>query len=298
MTWMRALLILSVLLFAGNIRPAADPRSPCIETALIQPYLTEGVAVFSAFDGVREVRSSWVSSKNGDTILDMASLTKPLVAAEVRRRVHAGSLDLEEPIGALLPAARFVPETASITVRQLLQHRAGFDRSGGDPLFLPPPPSCHRAAEVVLGRAPEKQAGKQVMYSNAGYCILGEILLNNPEGADASVIQAIRSPLGAAGGWQGSLRELHAALSATLPLTELSAEPGLPDGSHYAYGWRRWPNGSSGPRWSHFGRLNGLVSVAVSDGRDKLLVAHFSGDPPDADAAGTAAAKALWRCMK
>lgn len=298
MTWTRALLMLLILLSVGSVRQASDRRLPCIEAALVQPDLIEGVAVFTAFDGTREARAGWISSKDGDSVLDMASLTKPLVAADVRRRIFAGTLDLDQSIKTLLPTATVAAETAPISLQQLLQHRAGFDRSGGDPLFLPPPASCRRAAEVVLGRPPEMAVGQHVMYSNAGYCVLGEIILRDPSGTDASLMRAIGSPLGAAGGWRGSLRQLHASLSNTLPLTELPAEPALPDGSHYAYGWRSWPDRQDGPRWSHYGRLSGLVSVAVTDGKQKLLVAHFWGDPHDGDAAGAAAAKALWRCME
>lgn len=290
-------LLAMVLLFAGCKPQELDPRMSCIKGALKQPDLADGVAVFTTLEGPREVSAGWLNSRTGDSVLDMASLTKPLVAAEVRRRVRAGSLDLEQPIQELLPGAVFVPETASITVRQLLQHRAGFDRSSGDPLFLSSPLSCSLAARDVLRRRPERNPGQQVIYSNAGYCILGEILLRQPAGADPGLIRALRSPLGAAGGWRGSLRQLHASLSATFPLTELPEDPSLRDGSHYAYAWRSWPTGE-GPRWTHFGRLPGMLSLAVSDGEGELLVAHFRGDPENVDEASLAAAKSLWRCMK
>jgi len=294
----RVLVLFTLVLLLACERQVADSRASCVKGALAQPELSNGVAVFTALDGtVADARSGWLNDRNGNSVLDMASLTKPLVAAEVRRRVEAGSLDLEKPIQKLLPDAVFVPETAAITVRQLLQHRAGFDRSAGDPLFLADPPSCHLAAQDVLRRRPEKPAGQQVIYSNAGYCVLGRILLNDPSGIDANLLHALQSPLGAAGGWRGSLRQLHSAMSAALPLAELPSDPGLPDGSHYAFGWRSWPAIEHGPRWSHFGRLPGMLSVAVSDGKGWVLVAHFTGDPADVDDSSQRAAKSLWRCM-
>jgi CubicO group peptidase (beta-lactamase class C family) len=298
MTPRKMLLLCAVILSAGCMRQGEDPRTACVKGALEQPELADGVAVFTTQGVTGEAHSGWLNTSDGDSVLDMASLTKPLVAAEVRRRIRAGRLDLEQPIRDLLPGTTLVPETASITLRQLLQHRAGFDRSGGDPLFAEAAPSCSGAARNVLGRRPERAAGEQVLYSNAGYCILGEILLKDPSGLEPGVVRALQSPLGAAGGWRGSLRQLHAALSATLPLTELPAAPTLPDGSHYAYAWRSWPNTVDGPRWSHFGRLPGMLSLAVSDGEANLLVAHFTGDPGDVDAASAAAAKSLWRCMR
>jgi CubicO group peptidase (beta-lactamase class C family) len=298
MTPGRLLVLCTMIFSAGCVRQEASPQTACVEGALDQPELADGVAVFTALEGVGEARSGWLNSRDGQSVLAMASLTKPLVAAEVRRRVQAGSLDLEQPIRDLLPGAALSPKTASITLRQLLQHQAGFDRGAGDPLFAYDPPSCSRAAREVMARPPERTVGQQVLYSNAGYCILGEILLKNPSGVDPTMIRALQSPLGAAGGWRGSLRQLHAALYATLPLSELPAEPALPDGSHYAYAWRSWPKSFEGPRWSHFGRLPGVLSLAVSDGKGSLLVAHFTGDPADVDGAGAAAAASLWSCMK
>lgn len=298
MTPGKVLVLCAMILSVGCRWQASDPQASCMENALDQPGLTDGVAVFSTEDGAREVRSGLLNTRDGASGLDMASLTKPLVAAEVRRRIRAGRLDLEQPIRDLLPNAVVVPETASITLRQLLQHRAGFDRSAGDPLFLTSPPSCKLAAQDVLRRRPERVPGQQVIYSNAGYCIIGEILLKHPAGADPSIVDALRSPLGAAGGWRGSLRQLHAALSSTLPLTDIPAQPNLPDGSHYAYAWRRWPASVDGPRWTHFGRLPGILSLAVSDGEKRMLVAHFKGDPGDVDGAAANASKSLWHCMR
>ncbi len=273
-------------------------RVSCVEQALRQPGLEQDVAVFTAEDGgVAQAKVGWLTFRNADSVLPMASLTKPLVAGEVRRRVDRGELRLEQPVGALLPGVAFVPETASITVRQLLQHRAGFDRSFRDPLFASTPPNCHAAARDVLQRRPELGVGQQVLYSNAGYCVLGDILLSTPSGLPADLRLALDAPLGAAGGWTGTLHQLHRALSRTLPLVDLPADVVLPDGSHYAYGWRRWPAAVEGPSWSHFGRLPGMVSLALSDGRGTLLVAHFLGDPQDVDATSLAASHALWRCM-
>lgn len=294
-----AVLAFTILATSGCARTEVSSRSSCVEGALDQPGLSDGVAVFTAEDGTtQDVHSGWLNLKDGDSVLDMASLTKPLVAAEIRRRIGSGQLGLNQPIGELLPEERVAPETGSITLRQLLQHQAGFDRSTVDPLFLFSRPSCVIATQYVLRRAPDKVAGQQVIYSNAGYCILGQILMKHPEGIDPGLLRGLQSPLGAAGGWRGTLREFHAAVSSTMPLAELSPDPGLPDGSHYAYAWRSWPANSDGPRWSHFGRLPGMVSLAVSDGKRQLLVAHFKGDPEDVDRSSLLAAKALWHCMR
>ena len=294
----RSFALLALLAMTGCGPAPADMRTACISSALDQPDLKNGVAVFTSADGgIGEARTGMLNFRDGNTVLDVASLTKPLVAAEVRRRIEHGMLALDEPASKLLRAFRFTPETATITVQQLLQHRAGFDRSGYDPLFASERPSCRGAAVDVLARPPELAIGGQTVYSNAGYCVLGETLLTQPSGIDPDLLMALKSPLGAAGGWRGSLRSLHSALTLSMPFADLEAEPALPDGSHYAFAWRSWPVSAEGPRWTHFGRLPGILSLALSDGRSTLLVAHFQGDPGDVDAASLAASGALWRCM-
>lgn len=294
----RSFLLLAILATIGCGSAPADLRSRCITAALNQPGLKNGIAVFTAADGtIDEASEGWLNFRDGNTVVEVASLTKPLVAAEIRRRIEHGELALDQPIGKLLRLFRFTPETSAITVKQLLQHRAGFDRSGYDPLFASDPASCRAATADVLARPPERGTGEQTLYSNAGYCVLGEILLTKPSGIAPDLVRALNSPLGAAGGWRGSLRSLHLALSSSMPFADLEAEPGLPDGSYYAFAWRRWSASGNGPRWTHFGRLPGMLSLAVSDGRGSLLLAHFQGDPKDVDAASLAASGSLWRCM-
>lgn len=287
-----------VLLLVGCTQPGGSTRMGCVSDALDYPGVTDGVAVFTSENGgVEEVSAGLFNRRDGNTVVDMASLTKPLVAAEVRRRIEAGEWHLQDQVAVMLPHYRLAPESGAITLQQLVQHRAGFDRGRRDPLFDPAPPSCRRAAAAVLARAPELAVGQQMLYSNVGYCILGELLLMHPSGLAPELRHALAAPLGGAGGWRGSLRQLHGALSGSFPLEEMDGLPSLPDGSHYAYAWRSWPQSTGGPRWTHFGRLPGMLSVAVTDGRGSLLVAHLLGDPPDVDAAAMGLGNDLWRCM-
>ena len=284
---------------AGCSAGSINPRQACVREALDRPLLHDGVAVFTGEGGgVSEARSGWLNRRDGTTVMAVASLTKPLVAAEIRRRIDAGQLRLDQPMGAILSSQTTSSVSAAITVQQLLQHRAGFDRRFGDPLFAADPASCRDAAHDVLRRAPEQPLGRQVLYSNAGYCVLGEIILASPEGVDLRLLHALKAPLGGAGGWRGSLRELHTDLLGTLPIRDLETFPALSDGSYYGYAWRHWPEGRDLPPWSHFGRLPGIVSIALSDGDRSLLVAQFRGDPPDVDIASQDAALHLWRCLQ
>lgn len=276
-----------------------DERAHCIEMALEMPPLSEGVAVFDDMNGhVAEARSRG-TLRNGRSPMVMASLTKPLVAQEIRRRVARGEFELTQSLGDFHVFSGLSQATTRVTIQQLLQHRGGFDRGSGDPLFATGSSSCHSAARLVLSRNTDFLPGTATIYSNAGYCVLGEILLESDRSTpmDASLEVALNSQLGAAGGWVGSLRDLHAALKQGFPLVELDSSPALPDGSHYAYGWRSWPTSSTHARWTHFGRLPGIVSIALTDGRRDLLVAHFLGDPADVEGVSAQVGQELWRCI-
>lgn len=256
--------------------------------------LGEGVMVYSTLSGPEfAVRQQVLPLMGVDARLPMASLTKPLVARQVYRHVQAGDMRLDQPVIQLLPDFDKTggPE---VTVRHLLQHQAGFDRAMRDPLFHPGPISCRRAAHDVMLRPAESSAGSRIIYSNAGYCVLGEVLLQ--QGWAGSIAPVLRTPLGAAGGWRGSVRQLNHLLRQQLPLPALDSGPRLPDGSYYAYGWRYWPQ-RSGLRWTHFGRLPGMVSVAASDGQQSMLVAHFAGDPPDYEAMALTYLDNVQRCL-
>ena len=237
-----------------------------------------------------------------------ASLTKPRVAWEVRRLAGRGALALDVPVRSLLPQLEFAAHGAgAVTVRQLLQHTAGLAPSGpGDPLFRRGAASvagadCAAAARHVARHRPPHAPGRSTRYSNAGYCLLGEILLARMDAqalAASGLEPVLRSPLGAAGGWADTLAELHAGLHRTLPLERLDPPPQtLPDGSWYAYGWRYWPVPGAGAPWTHTGRLEGMVAVALTDGEDRLLVAHFDGDPGDHQAAAARFGRQAWPCM-
>lgn len=302
-----AALALSLAACAGQ----DTPRARCIANALAQPGLHNGVAIYNDEDGTaHSVAANW----RGRFRLAMhhdyhvASLTKPLVAHAIAQRIAAGEFDLDTPIERLLgQELAFDPETGRTTVRHLLQHTGRIGHPDDlDPLWTrgsgtPSTPDCRAAAAYVAGLPPETKLGGQTFYSNAGYCLLGELLLRTPtETSEPVVLPAIlRQPFGAAGGWHAPLPGVHAALKATLPLILLppSSAP-LPDGSWYSYGWRWWPEPRMmGTHWTHTGRLPGLLAVALTDGTDKLLIAHFDGDPPDFQAAAAAFGEEAWQCV-
>jgi N-acyl-D-amino-acid deacylase len=125
----------------------------------------------------------------------LASLSKPVAAVAALVLVDEGRLSLDDRILPLLGKRGPRPEKITdrrvdrITVRDLLQHSAGFDRAvSGDVVFLPQaaeamtrqgakaPPDCPTVLRDALERKLDFDPGSRVAYSNLGYCILGRVI--------------------------------------------------------------------------------------------------------------------------
>jgi CubicO group peptidase (beta-lactamase class C family) len=113
-----------------------------------------------------------------ETLFDIASLTKPLVAAIALRLIARGVLSFDTRAEALLPDARGTPGGAA-TLEQLLSHRSGLASWGGFYLDVPHEPGSSAARRWILAeacrRADEGPAGRAV-YSDLGYMIAGEMI--------------------------------------------------------------------------------------------------------------------------
>jgi CubicO group peptidase (beta-lactamase class C family) len=111
------------------------------------------------------------------TVFDIGSITKPLTLAAALALVEDGRLDLSDRLGELLPG---VPDDKqAITLRQLLEHRAGLpeyvvDAPGGDFVEL----SRDEALSGILGRPLRFGPGSDYGYSDAGYTVAAAVIEN------------------------------------------------------------------------------------------------------------------------
>jgi len=127
----------------------------------------------------------------GDTLFDLASLTKPLVTAPaILLLVHDGALQLDEPVKTVLPEF----EREDVTVRHLLTHTSGLP--AWRPLFR----ELTSPREVVryLGAIPpEHPVGTRIVYSCLGYIVLG-VLIERLTGSSLAAFARTRlfDPLG------------------------------------------------------------------------------------------------------
>jgi CubicO group peptidase (beta-lactamase class C family) len=125
----------------------------------------------------------------------IASLSKPITALAIMKLKAQGRLRLTDKVfgpKGLLPYA-FYPffdrRIQDITVRQLLQHTAGWDRDlnvGGDPMFNPvyiaqqmgvaAPADTETIIRYVLKKPLDFTPGTRFAYSNIGYAVLGRVI--------------------------------------------------------------------------------------------------------------------------
>jgi N-acyl-D-amino-acid deacylase len=128
-----------------------------------------------------------------DTRFGLASLAKPITATAVLKLVEMGKLGLDDKVFDLIKdlrpprGAREDPRLRTITVRQCLNHSAGWNRDvRGDPitwtplvcrgLRVPPPLSAAQLLSFLLALPLDFDPGAECHYSNVGYIVLGEVV--------------------------------------------------------------------------------------------------------------------------
>jgi CubicO group peptidase (beta-lactamase class C family) len=118
----------------------------------------------------------------------IASISKPITAAMILRLIEMGLLKMDDnPFAVLKVPGNGDPRLKKITIKQLLQHTAGFDRDKSfDPMFRPLVIAKDQnvkapAKQIDIIRYMVKQKldfdpGERYAYSNFGYCILGRVI--------------------------------------------------------------------------------------------------------------------------
>ena len=126
------------------------------------------------------------------TLFRIASVSKPITAVAVLRLVEAGKLSLETTLADVLPDLLrdlFDANIPKVTVRQLLQHSAGWDDGDHDETALrddvrrlartADPQGVMSPLDVVVRRFQRPLdfvPGTDHAYSNFGYLVLGRIV--------------------------------------------------------------------------------------------------------------------------
>jgi CubicO group peptidase (beta-lactamase class C family) len=126
-------------------------------------------------------------------IFRIASVSKLITAVTVMKLVEKGILKLDQkPFakGGLMDIPEFSEikdrRVRDITIEELLRHRGGFSRRGGDPMFIPniirnrmkldSAPKTDDIIRYILSRDLSYQPGNGTKYSNFGYVLLSRII--------------------------------------------------------------------------------------------------------------------------
>ena len=162
-----------------------------------------------------------------ETLFRIASLSKPITAVAVLKLVEQGRLEWDTKPFALLDLKPLEgqspdPRLSQITLRQLLQHTAGWDRGqSGDPMFrsrqiaraakTSPPAQPEAIIRYMLGRPLDFDPGTRYAYSNFGYCVLGRVIEKVTGQPYATwVREAVLTPAGIPGPRLGQSRSSQA----------------------------------------------------------------------------------------
>ncbi|QQS19937.1 beta-lactamase family protein [Candidatus Saccharibacteria bacterium] len=174
-----------------------------VKSSVLDPRLAPGAAVVAGCGENQIVSVGFGSTRYeggkpidpGVTKYDLSSLSKPFTAAAIVRAVEAGKLQLDDPVG------RFIPEygvgnKATVTMRQLLGHRAGL-KDVRYASIIGSSPNPQAVQKKVLSQPLKETPGKTYAYSNVGFSVAwavgGKAVGGSLEGV---ITQNIFQPLG------------------------------------------------------------------------------------------------------
>ncbi len=163
------------------------------------------------------------------SLFRIASISKPITAVAILKLVDEGRLSLDDRVADILDwhprmqAGQIRDDRLMrITVRQLLQHRGGWDRDRSfDPMFrsrdfakqlgIPSPPAPREVIDVMLSQPLDFDPGSACVYSNFGYCLLGRMIEERSGQSYERYVQtAVLEPLGIHAMKLGKTKREHA----------------------------------------------------------------------------------------
>lgn len=165
-----------------NHQQLADRLSSEV-AALAEQFTVPGVAVaFDVGGEVFEAHHGFTHIEHrlpidGDTLFQIASMSKPFAATVTMMLVQDGVIGLDDPVKQHLPefATSDGRHDNVVTVRHLLTHTTGWD---GDELLVRSPPNgtLDDAARVMSGARQLVQPGTDFTYNNGGFAVAGQLI--------------------------------------------------------------------------------------------------------------------------
>jgi CubicO group peptidase (beta-lactamase class C family) len=203
--------------------------------------MREGKLIYARGFGYADLENKILAQP--DALFRIASMSKPITSAAIFKLIEEGKLELDDRIAPYLAdlapvaGATVDPRWDLITVRQLLSHSGGWDRTkpngGFDPIDrsiiaantvgAPVPGSPETLVRYMKGMPLDFDPGQKFAYSNFGFAILG-ILVERLSGMpyEDYVRSRVLLPVGAVRSRSGRAR-----LSQALPEEVKYYFPGL-----------------------------------------------------------------------
>ena len=186
-------------------QPSQDKSIPEIDS-VVQSVLSDlkipGASIAIARNG-KLLYARGYGKANQDTpvlpthLFRIASISKPITAIAIMQLMEANKLRLSDKVTDILAFQPVLEGDAKpdqrwkeITIEQLLQHRAGFNRDKTfDPMFrstdiakvtrTSAPANPDAIIRYMMGRPLDFDPGTNYSYSNFGYCLLGRVIEKN-----------------------------------------------------------------------------------------------------------------------
>jgi CubicO group peptidase (beta-lactamase class C family) len=160
-----------------------DPTLGTLVRDAMERYHVPGVAIGMLRAGAVEVEAFGVTSVehplpvDGDTLFQIASVTKTMTATVIMRLVERGKLDLDAPVRRYIPAFRLRDPAAQerATVRHLVTHTGGWlgdcfaDFGNGDD-------ALERYVAAMAELEQITPLGEIWHYSNSSFTLLGRLI--------------------------------------------------------------------------------------------------------------------------
>jgi len=156
--------------------------------------MRDGRLIYARGFGYADVESK--TPVQPDALFRIASVSKTITAAAIMKLVEEGKLTLDDRVAPFIanltpaPGATVDPRWEQITIRHLLNHTGGWDRTkpngGFDPIDrpaiaaaavgAPAPASGQTLIRYMKGMPLDFDPGEKFAYSNFGYIILGRVI--------------------------------------------------------------------------------------------------------------------------
>lgn len=151
-----------------------------------------------------------------ESLFRIASISKPITAVAILQLVEQQKLNLDDKIFEVLDYSAQIEAAADsfddrlheITIRQLLEHRGGWDRGQSfDAMFqsvrfanqvgVDPPADQSAVIEAMFSQPLDFDPGQRYAYSNFGYCLLGRVIeKRTAQSYEDYVKQHVLAPIG------------------------------------------------------------------------------------------------------